>query len=692
MTAYRVGIVGTGAIARTHALALRRLAEETGDVALVAAADTDPGRLSVFAAEFEVAAVYPDAEALLAGAGADIVHICTPPGVHEPMARAALEAGSHVVVEKPATLSLADLDRLIDAEEKYGRFVATVSQHRFGSGARRLQHLMRSGAAGRPLLARCDTTWFRDQAYFDVEWRGRWDTEGGGPTMGHGIHQIDLLLSILGEWTSVRGLARKQARVTETEDVSLAHVEFAGGAVASVVNSVVSPREESYLRFDFEYATVELTHLYGYTDADWRVTPAPGHERRITEAWESGPAGVRSEHLAQFREVVRSLREGTAPPVSTSDARSTLRLVAGIYASAFGGRPVRPDDLGPRSPFYERMRGDGPPWSSSRRTAERSIVTSDVETIPAQERSAETGLGLLHEYNRAVHVRWQGAELFRYVYRPWEPRLESPKPYFHPLRTLGGDLVSVYRPHDHVWHKGISWSLCNVGDQNFWGGPTYVRGEGYRQLDNNGTQLHTGFASLDASAERVDVVEELDWISRSGARLFTERRGFSVRVHPDLDAWQLSYWTAMRNTSGGPVAFGSPTTNGRADAGYSGLFWRGPRSFSGGVVVSPDGTGGDELMGCRAAWLGFVGKHDGAAGASTLVFAEHESNYSYPTKWFVRSGVFAAVCPAPFYDTEHEVAADDTLSLRYDVIIADGARDAGDCGLLAKRAGEAWRP
>lgn len=299
---------------------------------------------------------------------------------------------------------------------------------------------------------------------------------------------------------------------------------------------------------------------------------------------------------------------------------------------------------------------------------------------------AETGLSLLHEQGRALTVRWQQAELFRYVYTPWEPQLESPKPYFHPLRTLGGDLVSLYRPHDHVWHKGISWSLANVGEENFWGGPTYVKAKGYRQLDNNGTQRHIGFPQLDAEANRITVTEELHWITQAGAHMFTERRRFAVQAHPDLGAWQLAYAAEMTNTSGASVAFGSPTTNGREAAGYSGLFWRGPRSFSQGAVVTPEGTGGDELMGCRHPWLGFVGRHDGVGDGSTLLFRDHESNYNHPTQWFVRSGVYAVVCPAPFYDTERDVPAGGTLALRYDLMVADDVRDVAGCAQLADQA------
>lgn len=306
---------------------------------------------------------------------------------------------------------------------------------------------------------------------------------------------------------------------------------------------------------------------------------------------------------------------------------------------------------------------------------------------PGGREPGQSGLGLVHEQGRSLVVRWRGADLFRYVYVPWEPQLEAPRPYFHPLRTLGGDLVSLYRPHDHVWHKGLSWSLCSVGDENFWGGPTFTRAKlAYEQLDNDGQQRHTGFEHLSATEDTVRVVETLDWITQSGRTLFAERRRFAVRPHPELGAWQLAYASEMLNTSGETVAFGSPTTHGREAAGYSGLFWRGPRSFSGGVVVGPDGTGGDEQMGRTGPWLGFAGRHDGAGVGSTLVFRDHESNFNHPTKWFVRSGVFAAVCPAPFYDEEHEVADGDTLSLRYDVMVADDVHGVAGCARLADAA------
>jgi len=329
---------------------------------VVAAADIDRPMLAAFCAEHGIPRGYRDLDDLLSAVHPDLVHVCTPPGLHHDQAQSCLQAGASVLVEKPPALSLRELDQLVADEGAAGPWHATVFQHRFGSAARKLRALTRAGTLGRPLLAICHTTWFRDQAYFDAGWRGGWDMEGGGPTMGHGIHQMDLLLDVLGDWAEVSAIARRQERRMDTEDVSLAHVTFATGAVASVVNSVLSPREESYLRFDFTRATIELTHLYGYGDDDWRVTPAPGHERQVLAAWKDGETGTPSGHRAQFAEVLRCLRAGTRPPVTLSESRRTLALVTAIYASAFTGTAIRPADLGHPSPFYRRMDGDGARW------------------------------------------------------------------------------------------------------------------------------------------------------------------------------------------------------------------------------------------------------------------------------------------------------------------------------------------
>src|SRR4051795_8122000 len=97
-----------------------------------------------------------------------------------------------------------------------------------------------------------------------------------------------------------------------------------------------------------------------------------------------------------------------------------------------------------------------------------------------------------HAVGRSIQVTAGEGELFTYVYNADDPQYESPRPYFHPMRTLTGDLVTVYRPWDHLWHKGLSWSLPHFGHDNFWGGPTFTTEHRYMPLDNNGSQTTTG--------------------------------------------------------------------------------------------------------------------------------------------------------------------------------------------------------
>jgi hypothetical protein len=294
----------------------------------------------------------------------------------------------------------------------------------------------------------------------------------------------------------------------------------------------------------------------------------------------------------------------------------------------------------------------------------------------------------IEEQADRLTVRADDAVLAEYVHRPTDVRLESPRPYFSPIRTLGGEVVSLFRPHDHVWHKGITWSLPVVGDENFWGGPTFVRGEGYVQLPNNGEQRHVAFETsetTDAAAAApgaARIVERLEWVTEAGETIFDERRSLAASVIDD-DAWLLGFETRLTNRTDRVIPIGSPTTRGRENAGYGGLFWRGPRSFTGGDILAPGVVGGEELRGTRAPWMGFSGRHDGTGGASTVVMIDDPGNLQHPPQWFARTEQFACLCPAPFFSEEHEIEPGGTMELRYGVVIADGASDPERAARLA---------
>lgn len=375
-TAIRSGIIGTGGIAHAHADAIASL---PGRMALVAVADIDADRASAFAAAHGEVAVHSGARDLLQSGAIDLVHICTPPQTHAELAIEAMRSGVVALVEKPTALSLAEIDEIARVQAETGVATLTVFQHRFGPAVRHLRRLVAESVLGRPLVATCETLWYRTDDYFAVPWRGRWNIEGGGPTMGHGIHQFDVLLSVFGPWSEVTSVAARMLRPTDTEDVSAAVVQFANGAVATVMNSLVSPRETSRLRFDFEYASVEVEHVYGYSTDDWTFTPAPGHEG-LAERWaEAAVSEEPSSHRDQFAEIAAALGAGAEPGVAIVDARRTLEFAAATYASAFRGTPIAAGQIAGDDPFVSAMSGGMVPWNPIKSSVPNESSTSIEE-------------------------------------------------------------------------------------------------------------------------------------------------------------------------------------------------------------------------------------------------------------------------------------------------------------------------
>jgi predicted dehydrogenase len=372
----RIGVVGCGSIAGSH----RRAYLAHPGAQLLGGYDIVPERAAAFAAESGGTA-YRTLDELVEQAP-DLVTVATPPGSHTAVALDLLEAGCSVLLEKPPTTTLADMDRLAEAESASAGSVYVVFQHRHGSGARRAHRLLTSGALGAPQLAVCETLWYRPDSYFLPDWRGNWAGEGGGPTLGHGIHQIDLLLHLMGQWDSLHAKAARIARPVEFEDVSMATVTFASGALGSVVTSLLSPRELSRIRIDTTGGTLEVNHVYGYRDADWTWSAAPDPETAAhngrdpgaagngdgqtsrddsANAWEaSAGADQPSNHAAQINRLIDDLLAGRPHETTLASTRPTMEFVTALYASSIEGETIRRSDLTPDRGFYHRLDGGLP--------------------------------------------------------------------------------------------------------------------------------------------------------------------------------------------------------------------------------------------------------------------------------------------------------------------------------------------
>ena len=283
-------------------------------------------------------------------------------------------------------------------------------------------------------------------------------------------------------------------------------------------------------------------------------------------------------------------------------------------------------------------------------------------------------------------------EIARYVFRPEMPVSESSKPYLYPLRSLTGAPMAGYRPWDHRWHRGIQLTLSHLSGQNFWGGPTFDPTvtdppHGYVQRDNNGRQRHDAFEETRSTADEVVVRERLTWIASTGDEWLTERRILRFHgVDHGVGAWALDVSSRLTNVRDEPLEVGSPATRGRPRAGYTGLFWRGPRAWIGGTVLTPTGMSDeDRAMGSAAEWLAVAGDHDEIDGGGTVLVFAGRSSAPVPIKWFVRTGEFAGICPSPAFDSEFGLAPGESWELWHRVVFADHRCDQKSVVHLADR-------
>ncbi|WP_435205789.1 PmoA family protein [Micromonospora sp. bgisy143] len=264
-------------------------------------------------------------------------------------------------------------------------------------------------------------------------------------------------------------------------------------------------------------------------------------------------------------------------------------------------------------------------------------------------------------------------EVARYVVDPALDARHGPRPYLHPVRTLGGTVVTDALPADHVWHLGASLAVQDVDGVNLWGGRTYVRDVGYTWRDDHGRIVHTGWSRRSADL----LAHQAEWRDPHGRVLLTERRRLAASaVTPDV--WRLDLDSALTAPPDRSVRLGSPATNGRpGGAGYGGFFWRAAADGEP-TVCTADAAGEEAVNGSTAPWLALAGIGPGG-GAYTLVFA----GLGPGDRWFVRTAMYPGVCAAFAFDRPAEIPAGTTRHGRYQVWIADGALPPDRCATLA---------
>ncbi len=344
----RFAVIGAGVIGDVHSRALTAMSD-TAD--LVAIADTNPDKAAAMAAKYGVSEHTDDVPALLGRDDIDAVTICTPSGLHADLAVAALDAGKHVVVEKPIDITLAAADRIIEAEQRSGKKVAVISQHRFDKSTEKVLDSIRSGSLGTITSAIASHAWWRGQTYYDSgDWRGTWALDGGGAIMNQTVHTINLLVTMVGTPVEVFAYTACLAHERiEVEDTAVAVVKFASGALGMIHGTTAAyPGLDANLRiFGSKGSAVisndELTFIHENAGAAPEIKLSAGTGvNQVTDDYQLDPddTSLGNAHQRQLTDFVTAIRTDGQPRVRPTDARTSLTVILGLYQSAATGKPV----------------------------------------------------------------------------------------------------------------------------------------------------------------------------------------------------------------------------------------------------------------------------------------------------------------------------------------------------------------
>ena len=347
----KIGIIGTGNISRSHIEGYLRFPAQCQIVALV---DIYPERAQALKEKYQLDAAVFSAHKDILGQGLDLVSICTPPYVHASIAIDCLEAGINVLVEKPMATSLAECDAMIEARDRSGKLLSVIAQNRFRTPIMKLKQTLDSGLAGRVLHAQIDSFWWRGHCYYDLWWRGTWEKEGGGCTLNHAVHHIDMLGWMMGRPQRVSAMiSNANHDNSEVEDVSVAVLQYGGGALAQLTSSVIHHGEEQKLQFQCEHAKIAAPWQVIAARSSGNGFPMPNEplEQEIQAFYDALPELVHCGHSGQILDVLTALETGGTPTIDGPQGRATIELITAIYKAGTQRRAV---DLpiSPQDPFY----------------------------------------------------------------------------------------------------------------------------------------------------------------------------------------------------------------------------------------------------------------------------------------------------------------------------------------------------
>ncbi|MDC7245259.1 MAG: Gfo/Idh/MocA family oxidoreductase [Sphaerochaetaceae bacterium] len=348
MEKVRFGLIGYGKVAHLHAQAI----ESVQGAQLVSVCGRNRKRRDQFATEFNIGS-RDSVEEMINYDHVDAVIITSPHPIHHKHTMEALEAGAHVLVEKPMAMNVVQCDEMIQKAQDVQKQLSVVSQRRWYPSTMRIREAIDSGKLGTVALAQVTILGWRDEEYYNSDpWRGKWDSEGGGILINQAPHQLDLLHWFLGPVERIYGeWDNMNHPYIEVEDSAAATIRFKNGALASLL---LSNSQKPGI-----YAKV---HVHGTSGASVGVqtdggamfiagrsgiTEPPYNDIWNIEGETSLLEAFRQQDTAFFNSIdpntyffarqvedfVKAVTTSNTPMVTGEDGRETVKIIEGIYRS-----------------------------------------------------------------------------------------------------------------------------------------------------------------------------------------------------------------------------------------------------------------------------------------------------------------------------------------------------------------------
>jgi len=365
-----VAIIGCAKIAHIHVKAILQLPE----LSLKAVWSRTPESAQKFADAYKVKA-YTSIPEMVREENIQMAIICTAHPYHVIPAIEAMEAGAHVLIEKPLASTLQDCDLIIEAANCTGRKAGVISQRRWYQPIVRMKKAIDEGKIGTPMLGTIQMLGWRDQAYYESDaWRGSWKLEGGGVLVNQSPHQLDLLQWLMGDIDEVFGYwGNLNHPYIEVEDTAVAVIKFKNGGLGNIL---VSNSQKPGI-----YGKV---HIHGSNGASVGAQPEGGAmfiagkttiaeppkldlwtipgEEHLMEEWNKADSdefhsvdSMTWYFKLQISDFANALQNDRQPLVTVDEGRKTVELFTAIYRSQRDGKPVK----FPLLPEYDREDMDG---------------------------------------------------------------------------------------------------------------------------------------------------------------------------------------------------------------------------------------------------------------------------------------------------------------------------------------------